>query len=152
MKNNVWKHGEKWAKMKCNVGKVPKLGIEPCQISNWGAYKWNALFHLSPCGKAKQFEPISMPRRRHVVQYMAVNTKTHAKTHWTDQMTFWTRNPNAFINIHRVLEAQEQMCPEMQNTYIIGFLFPRTPLIHIQFNLIPHVSKDSKPRTFTFQT
>ena len=37
-----------------------------------------------------------------------------------DQTDSGHENPRIFINIHRVLEAQEQKCPEMQNEHIIG--------------------------------
>ena len=39
-------------------------------------------------------------------------------------------NPNNFIQFFMIFPGQEHMCPEMQNNYIIMFIFPRTSLIN----------------------
>ena len=80
-------------------------GIELCINLNAGALLSETPRFTKGRGRANEYGPINMPCQQHVVQYMANNIETHARHAETDQMSFWTENPNTFIHLHRVLEA-----------------------------------------------
>jgi hypothetical protein len=60
---------------------------------------------------------------------MAVNTKSHAERVNEDLTHFWKLNPNELMRVHHVHNQQEQIIPEMYETYIISFIFQRSSLI-----------------------